>query len=185
MPDFEFTTEHMPDFEDCFPKTQSGQLEMFKRCITEHGMDIETACGLSGLPFGIARNEIDGAVEGDPLHPFQGLMHKAIAYRNAQLQDAMYRQATEGSVERTTTVDSDGQQSTREVVRPADAGMALKLMQQYKPREYNQAKVEARVDDDIPDVTGVTLAPAAGATSDGKPSAQDAQDAKESDGDAS
>ena len=136
-----------------------AQLFVFKNCLIKAGCSIETACGISGLPFGTAVQLIGASacatsgvdfVEGGPgnnpeLVPFKEAARQAVALRNAKLQESMFLAATQGSTETTVTETPDGI-TTRTVSRPPDAGMALKLMQQYDPNNYNQARVEPKQD---------------------------------------
>lgn len=148
--------DHPFDIENSRPpQTVGEQLAAFVKAIANSGCDVETACVVSNLPFGLAVDNIENAKEGDTLYRFKEAARRAVAYRNARLQDVLFVTAVQGSHRETIIDDPERGRIVKIERTKTDASVAMKLLQQYKPRQYNQAKVEVASEDGTPDVSAI------------------------------
>jgi len=135
------------------PTTLADRIANLKQWM-RRGSDLPLACKLAGISETVVRewlNVTDDDVNVKDLHNFE-LDEAALA--DLKLAETIYKQATEEVVE-VHTITSETMNEcdvlmertiTRKVItRPPDASLALKLLQQRRPQDYHQARVEANL----------------------------------------
>ena len=114
------------------------------------GLDLKTACNVVGLRPDVMRGILTSLDEEGHLTA------EEIFNTDAQLIATVYDAAINGSkrVEESKVVETDGtgtvmlERRTEKVIHmPPDTKLALELIRQRRPQEYNQARVEPDIEE--------------------------------------